>query len=561
MSTGGDNVNIGSASIRIGGDLADLDKALASAASKIQASQRSIQGAFKSASAAVAAAEVRRLNDAYRNLEETYKAVIVDTTNLSNAQRTLVTTTTAATRGTEQVGRGGRNSAMGLLALSGAIDDLQYGFRAIVNNIPMVVYMMGGSAGLAGIIGIAAVAVNQLTMHWGQLMSMFGNTVQIDKTKRSLEELRGEIDRLKAGGGFPLDIRALEQQARKRADLESRIEAQGGLESSATKAQTEAVREAIGEVGPERDKMVQQIFNMAQKATGGKFAERFWTPEQRLAFGMAKPGSDAERKVSEEGMVTAQKRLEELSAEAEKSAEALALLSELARVAGMPKLAETLRLAGPEGRRAEAAREYGERGDEFIQSIRYETNQKRREQRRSAEREMVQQILSGPQREKVFNIGPDVGGGIGTLDRKQLSYMVRQRAQATGVTLTDEAAQRIVTELRERLAKAAKLEISEVQNKYGVNHEEARQILSTEAQLQNLGARRAELEREMEYRKHTIKAEFVNPEDYFRRLTIAGAVGPEKEQLRKLDTQIRILQNIEAKLKAENIVGTVAMPP
>lgn len=53
-------------------------------------------------------------------------------------------------------------NAMGLLNLSRAIDDAQYGFRGIVNNIEGVVTGFGLSAGIAGAATIAAVAANML---------------------------------------------------------------------------------------------------------------------------------------------------------------------------------------------------------------------------------------------------------------------------------------------------------------------------------------------------------------------------------------------------------------
>ena len=58
---------------------------------------------------------------------------------------------------------------MGLMALGNAVDDLQYGFRSVVNNIPQMLYLMGASGGVAGAASIAAVAVNQLLQHWEQL--------------------------------------------------------------------------------------------------------------------------------------------------------------------------------------------------------------------------------------------------------------------------------------------------------------------------------------------------------------------------------------------------------
>lgn len=75
----------------------------------------------------------------------------------------------------QHFGRGG-GASMGLLYLGQAVDDVQYGFAAIVNNIPQIVMGLGGSAGLAGGIGIAAVAVNQLITHWDTLGAKLSNT-------------------------------------------------------------------------------------------------------------------------------------------------------------------------------------------------------------------------------------------------------------------------------------------------------------------------------------------------------------------------------------------------
>jgi hypothetical protein len=55
-------------------------------------------------------------------------------------------------------------SGQGILQLAFAIDDLQYGIRGIVNNIPQVVQALGLGAGFAGAAGIAAVALNQLVI-------------------------------------------------------------------------------------------------------------------------------------------------------------------------------------------------------------------------------------------------------------------------------------------------------------------------------------------------------------------------------------------------------------
>lgn len=68
---------------------------------------------------------------------------------------------------------GGKEGGRSILLLSQGLEDMQYGFSAIVNNIPGFVMAVGGSAGLAGAVSIAAVAVNVLVEHWGTLVNVF----------------------------------------------------------------------------------------------------------------------------------------------------------------------------------------------------------------------------------------------------------------------------------------------------------------------------------------------------------------------------------------------------
>lgn len=61
-----------------------------------------------------------------------------------------------------QSNSGFSGSAMGLLNISRAIDDVQYGFRGVINNIEGIVTGLGYSAGIAGAATIAAVALNAI---------------------------------------------------------------------------------------------------------------------------------------------------------------------------------------------------------------------------------------------------------------------------------------------------------------------------------------------------------------------------------------------------------------
>ena len=101
------------------------------------------------------------------------------------------------TRQLESMGGSASHAGRGLLQLGYAIDDVQYGFSAIVNNIPQIVLGLGGSAGIAGGVAIATVAVNLLVNHWGQLTDKL-NSWTSDKTVEQLDRMRTKAEEVAA---------------------------------------------------------------------------------------------------------------------------------------------------------------------------------------------------------------------------------------------------------------------------------------------------------------------------------------------------------------------------
>lgn len=77
----------------------------------------------------------------------------------------------------QAAGRGSRGSGggQGVLQLAYAVDDMQYGLRGIVNNIPMLVQGLGASAAAAGKLAIAAVVIAQIANHWDDLQKLLQN--------------------------------------------------------------------------------------------------------------------------------------------------------------------------------------------------------------------------------------------------------------------------------------------------------------------------------------------------------------------------------------------------
>jgi hypothetical protein len=65
-----------------------------------------------------------------------------------------------------QMGQASGNAAYGMLTLANSVQDFEAaGVRGVLNNIPMLVQAIGGGAGLAGTVMIAAVAFQALSTH------------------------------------------------------------------------------------------------------------------------------------------------------------------------------------------------------------------------------------------------------------------------------------------------------------------------------------------------------------------------------------------------------------
>jgi hypothetical protein len=72
-----------------------------------------------------------------------------------------------------------KNSGAATLEFSRALEDAQYGINGVLNNLPGLVQNLGGGAGLAGVISIAAVGITFLVRQLGNL----GETAE-EKAKR-----------------------------------------------------------------------------------------------------------------------------------------------------------------------------------------------------------------------------------------------------------------------------------------------------------------------------------------------------------------------------------------
>lgn len=86
-----------------------------------------------------------------------------------------------------------------MLNLSHGLQDLQYGFGAFLNNIPLIVQNLGGRAGFAGAAMLAGTAANVAAPSFKELMTYVGLTADaLDMASGSASETKKKLDALTA---------------------------------------------------------------------------------------------------------------------------------------------------------------------------------------------------------------------------------------------------------------------------------------------------------------------------------------------------------------------------
>ncbi len=154
----------------------------------------------------------------------------------------------------------------GMMQLGYAVDDLQYGFNAIVNNIPQIAMGFGATAGIAGAIAVASVAVNILIKHWGDLSDIAqsawsGGSVEQLKNMREAAE--------KAAEGF----KKLAEEHTKMQEAQAKFAHEAIVEAG-----VEKVRQKVTEALMSSPFGAQMTEDEKRKAGGGKLtsAEEIW---------------------------------------------------------------------------------------------------------------------------------------------------------------------------------------------------------------------------------------------------------------------------------------------
>lgn len=163
------------------------------------------------------------LDDLWNGLKQAETRTLATTKNISSSLNSLSSNSQAQFK----------NIGYSMMQLAYVADDVQYGFRAIVNNIPQLVMGLGGSAGLAGAVGIAAVAVNQLISHWGYL----SDAMQAAWSGSTLDQLQAIRDRAEAAS------KAFDELAKKPTEMEAA--GARGVAKAITEGGTGKVLEAV----------------------------------------------------------------------------------------------------------------------------------------------------------------------------------------------------------------------------------------------------------------------------------------------------------------------------
>ena len=102
-------------------------------------------------------------------------------------QENSTVTTNGASQAKEKLAKSSNNGAMGLLALSNAVQDVQYGFGGMVNNIPQIITGLGMGMGVAGAVQIAAVGIQFLLKN----VDLFGEKAK--EAARDAADLTAEM--------------------------------------------------------------------------------------------------------------------------------------------------------------------------------------------------------------------------------------------------------------------------------------------------------------------------------------------------------------------------------
>lgn len=215
----GQKINVGEIEANLSANSSDFEKGLAQGRAALNAIDKEMevleadfrQGAIATqqfADRQLALASVQQRIAAA--MQQAYQATTNFHTGLEvvNAQAGMMT---------RQAG----NMGYALMQLGAIVDDVQYGFTGVVNNIGPLIYGLSGSMSIAAGAQIAAVGVFQLYKHWDDLRELFGDLEPMHRAESTLEGIRKKVQELRkeVEGGIPWA-----KDAAKLEELEAKLE-------------------------------------------------------------------------------------------------------------------------------------------------------------------------------------------------------------------------------------------------------------------------------------------------------------------------------------------------
>lgn len=245
----------------------------------------------------------------------------------------FVQDTQKITKGIKDVQSSASNLGRGFLEASRAIEDMQYGLRGVLNNIPQAVLQFGGPAGLAAGISVAAVAANILYENWSKVKGLFETTTLVPlgtkleefdaglkAVNKDLEELRKkeeltaeetkEFNRLKEAQVI------LERQITREREAQARVKGLEALrpeqEVAEAKLRADLMKEEFAEPGA-RDAMISAIVK-ATPSEVNRLRDQIKHAESELKKAEDEYGAAANRGAAEEELQRLHARMTDLKA-------------------------------------------------------------------------------------------------------------------------------------------------------------------------------------------------------------------------------------------------------
>lgn len=113
-----------------------------------------------------------------------------DTEKFADSLERVAVTGRKVTKEQRETRKANSKAALGFLEVSRAVEDAQYGLRGVLNNLPRIVELFGGGAGLAGVVSLAAVGLFQFGS------ALFDIEEPVDNASSSLEVIREQFKAL-----------------------------------------------------------------------------------------------------------------------------------------------------------------------------------------------------------------------------------------------------------------------------------------------------------------------------------------------------------------------------